>query len=191
MTRSLGIGTGKNPGTRRTSLLLGASALGIALLSGTAGAQEADPALAEAAQNAREASPGGIEVITVTARRRAESLQDTPIAISAVTSEGLAQRGIDNFTQIGDFTPNVKFNSSVPVSASNATAAIFIRGIGQNDYQLSADPGVGLYLDGVFISRGVGNVLDVLNVERIEVLRGPQGTLFGRNTIGGAVSVVT
>jgi iron complex outermembrane receptor protein len=134
---------------------------------------------------------GGLEEIIVTARRRAESLQDTPISISAVTSEGLAQRGIDNVTQIGDFTPNVKFNSSVPVSASNATAAIFIRGIGQNDYQLSADPGVGLYLDGVYISRGVGNVLDVLNVERIEVLRGPQGTLFGRNTIGGAVSVVT
>jgi iron complex outermembrane receptor protein len=108
-----------------------------------------------------------------------------------MTGEGIAARGIENVTQIGDFTPNVKFNSSVPVSASNATAAIFIRGIGQNDYQLSADPGVGLYLDGVYISRGVGNVLDVLNIERVEVLRGPQGTLFGRNTIGGAVSVVT
>lgn len=138
-----------------------------------------------------DASYSGVEEITVTARRREESLQDTPIAISAVTGEGLQARGIDNVTQIGDFTPNVKFNSSVPVSASNATAAIFIRGIGQNDYQLSADPGVGLYLDGVYISRGVGNVLDVLNIERIEVLRGPQGTLFGRNTIGGAVSVVT
>ncbi|WP_336982132.1 TonB-dependent receptor [Altererythrobacter fulvus] len=145
----------------------------------------------EAAAAAAEQGGGGVEEITVTARRREESLQDTPIAISAVTSAGLEARGIDNVTQIGDFTPNVKFNSSVPVSASNATAAIFIRGIGQNDYQLSADPGVGLYLDGVYISRGVGNVLDVLDVERIEVLRGPQGTLFGRNTIGGAVSVVT
>ncbi|NML87991.1 MULTISPECIES: TonB-dependent receptor [unclassified Sphingobium] len=158
---------------------------GLALASGT-------PVLAQQAPEDPAANQSaGIEEITVTARRRAESLQDTPISISAVTSEGLAQRGIDNVTQIGDFTPNVKFNSSVPVSASNATAAIFIRGIGQNDYQLSADPGVGLYLDGVYISRGVGNVLDVLNVERIEVLRGPQGTLFGRNTIGGAVSVVT
>ncbi|MBL8646517.1 MAG: TonB-dependent receptor [Sphingosinicella sp.] len=164
-------------------LLLGVSLLGIAG-TGPALAQDAAPAQAEA-------DTGGLETITVTARRRAESLQDTPIAISAVTSEGLAQRGIETVTQIGDFTPNVKFNSSVPVSASNATAAIFIRGIGQNDYQLSADPGVGLYLDGVYISRGVGNVLDVMNVERIEVLRGPQGTLFGRNTIGGAVSVVT
>ncbi|WP_225010431.1 MULTISPECIES: TonB-dependent receptor [Novosphingobium] len=167
----------------RTALLLGAS---FGALAGTASAQTA-----VAPEQAEAAAHVGVEEITVTARRRAESLQDTPIAISAVTGEGLQERGIDNVTQIGDFTPNVKFNSSVPVSASNATAAIFIRGIGQNDYQLSADPGVGLYLDGVYISRGVGNVLDVLNIERIEVLRGPQGTLFGRNTIGGAVSVVT
>lgn len=167
----------------RAALMLGVSC---GTLAGTASAQSAD-----ASEQAEASAPAGVEEITVTARRRAESLQDTPIAISAVTGEGLQERGIDNVTQIGDFTPNVKFNSSVPVSASNATAAIFIRGIGQNDYQLSADPGVGLYLDGVYISRGVGNVLDVLNVERIEVLRGPQGTLFGRNTIGGAVSVVT
>ncbi|MGD9710931.1 MAG: TonB-dependent receptor [Thermomicrobiales bacterium] len=166
----------------RNSLLMGASL--VCLITGGA------PAFAQEASGANEASEG-IETITVTARRRAESMQDTPISISAVTASGLEDRSIDNVTQIGDFTPNVKFNSSVPVSASNATAAIFIRGIGQNDYQLSADPGVGLYLDGVYISRGVGNVLDVLNVERIEVLRGPQGTLFGRNTIGGAVSVVT
>lgn len=142
--------------------------------------------------NEREARrSAGIETIVVTARRREESLQDTPISISAFTSEGLEQRGIETVTDIGDFTPNVRFNSSTPISASNATAAIFIRGIGQNDYQLSADPGVGLYLDGVYISRGVGNVLDVLDIERVEVLRGPQGTLFGRNTIGGAVNVVT
>lgn len=133
----------------------------------------------------------GIGVIVVTARRREESLQDTPISISAFTTQALKQRGIETVTDIGNFTPNVRFNSSTPVSASNATAAIFIRGIGQNDYQLSADPGVGLYLDGVYISRGVGNVLDVLDIERVEVLRGPQGTLFGRNTIGGAVNVVT
>lgn len=180
----------------RVALMVGASLLGLAL-SAPAFAQDAatagDATASEAGASDAAATDqdGGLAEITVTARRRAESLQDTPIAISAVTAEGLEARGIDNVTQIGDFTPNVKFNSSVPVSASNATAAIFIRGIGQNDYQLSADPGVGLYLDGVYISRGVGNVLDVLNIERIEVLRGPQGTLFGRNTIGGAVSVVT
>lgn len=166
----------------RAGLLAGASAGSLIVLAPAASAQDAAP---------QAETSAGIEDIVVTARRREESLQDTPIAISAVSGESIAARGLDNVTQIGDFTPNVKFNSSVPVSASNATAAIFIRGIGQNDYQLSADPGVGLYLDGVYISRGVGNVLDVLNVERIEVLRGPQGTLFGRNTIGGAVSVTT
>ncbi|MBO9377356.1 TonB-dependent receptor [Sphingomonas histidinilytica] len=185
MARQNEMGAIVAPRRGRGLLLIGASLLGLLAPAGMASAQQA-PAEAASAD-----AVDGVEVITVTARRRAESLQDTPIAISAVTSEGLTARGIDNVTQIGDFTPNVKFNSSVPVSASNATAAIFIRGIGQNDYQLSADPGVGLYLDGVYISRGVGNVLDVLNVERIEVLRGPQGTLFGRNTIGGAVSVVT
>jgi iron complex outermembrane receptor protein len=140
---------------------------------------------------AAEVGNSTIETITVTARHRAELLQDIPISISAITGDALVSRGLQTVTDIGDFTPNVKFNSSVPISASNATAAIYIRGIGQNDYQLSADPGVALYVDGVYISRGVGNVLDLLNVDRIEVLRGPQGTLFGRNTIGGAVSVVT
>ena len=185
------IETNTRPGAGRhwrQGLLAGVSLAGLFIAAPAAIAQDAQaPAAAEAAA----APDGGIEDIVVTARRREESLQDTPIAISAVSGDAIAARGLDNVTQIGDFTPNVKFNSSVPVSASNATAAIFIRGIGQNDYQLSADPGVGLYLDGVYISRGVGNVLDVLNVERIEVLRGPQGTLFGRNTIGGAVSVTT
>lgn len=168
--------------------LIGVSLLALGLPSCPALAQtEADPQ----SQTDPQSQSSEVGAIIVTARRRSESLQDTPIAISAVTSEGLSQRGIDNVTQVGDFTPNVKFNSSTPISGTNASASIFIRGIGQNDYQLSADPGVGLYLDGVYISRGVGNVLDVLNVERIEILRGPQGTLFGRNTIGGAVSVIT
>lgn len=140
----------------------------------------------EAVQNATR-----LEEIVVTARRRAENLQDTPISISAVTAEGLERRGIDNVTEIGRFSPNVQFNEATPISGNNSTAAIFIRGIGQNDFTLSSDPGVGLYLDGVYISRSVGNLLDVLDVERIEVLRGPQGTLFGRNTIGGAINVVT
>ncbi len=148
------------------------------------------PMTSFAAENDEMAS-FGIEEIVISARKFEESLQDAPIAISAFTAQGLEDRGLNTVTEIGDFVPNVKFNSSIPVSASNATVALFIRGIGQNDYQLAADPGVGLYLDGVYISRNVGNVLDVLNVERIEVLRGPQGTLFGRNTIGGAVNVVS
>jgi iron complex outermembrane recepter protein len=164
------------------------SAFALALLSSAAFFA---PAQAQTQEVAAVTESVGLEEIVVTARKREERLQDTPIAISAFSAEGLEQRAISTVTELGDFAPNVKFNSAVPVSATNATAAIFIRGIGQNDYQLSADPGVGLYLDGVYISRGVGNVLDVLNIERIEILRGPQGTLFGRNTIGGAVNVIT
>lgn len=171
------------------------SALRLAVLSGTALAAMACAGNANAQDSGPDGAVGlgkaGIEDIVVTARRREESLQDTPISIAAVSGKALEARGIITVTDIGDFTANVKFNASAPVSASNSTAAIFIRGIGQNNWEISADPGVGLYLDGVYISRGVGNVLDALNIERIEVLRGPQGTLFGRNTIGGAVSVVT
>jgi iron complex outermembrane receptor protein len=137
------------------------------------------------------AQSAGIEEIVVTARKREENLQDAPISISAFSAESLQRRSLDQVSEIGRFSPNVQFNDSAPISGNNATSVVFIRGIGQNEFQLSADPGVGLYLDGVYIARAVGNLLDVLNVERIEVLRGPQGTLFGRNTIGGAVNVVS
>ena len=81
------------------------------------------------------------------------------------------------------------FNASAPISGSSATASVFIRGIGQNDYTLVTEPGVGIYVDGVYIACSVGGALDLVDIERIEVLRGPQGTLFGRNTIGGAISI--
>ena len=88
-------------------------------------------------------------------------------------------------------TPNLVFNKTAPVSGVSSGAVIFIRGVGQTDFQLTTDPGVGTYVDGVYVARSVGGVLDVLDLERVEVLRGPQGALFGRNTIGGAISLVT
>lgn len=132
-----------------------------------------------------------IEEITVTARKRAENLQDTPIAITAFSSEGLENRGISDISQIGEYTPNLVFDSTSAIAATSSAASIYIRGIGQSDWALAVDPGVGLYLDGVYIARSVGGVMDLLDLERVEVLRGPQGTLFGRNTIGGAISLVT
>lgn len=132
-----------------------------------------------------------IEEVTVTARKRAENLQETPIAITAFSSEGLENRGISDISQIGDFTPNLVFDSTSAIAATSSAASIYIRGIGQSDWALAVDPGVGLYLDGVYIARSVGGVMDLLDLERVEVLRGPQGTLFGRNTIGGAISLVT
>lgn len=144
------------------------------------------------AQIAFSQEPGAVlEEVVVTARKREESLQDAPISISVFSERDLAARGAQTLADIDSFTPNLRFNYTAPISANSATAAIFIRGIGQNDFQMSADPGVGLYLDGVYISRAVGSVLDTVEVERIEILRGPQGTLFGRNTIGGAINVIS
>ncbi|MEM7569174.1 MAG: TonB-dependent receptor [Pseudomonadota bacterium] len=143
------------------------------------------------AAQAQEQDSAGLEVIFVTAQKRVQGLQDTPIAISAISAAALEARGVQNISGLQDFTPNLVFDSTAPISGVSSGAVIFIRGVGQTDFSLTTDPGVGTYVDGVYMSRSVGGVLDVLDLERIEVLRGPQGTLFGRNTIGGAISLVS
>jgi iron complex outermembrane receptor protein len=130
-----------------------------------------------------------LEEVIVTARKREENLQSTPVAISAFTEQELEFRQIESTDELGDITPNLTFDQGSPSSGTSSAAQIFIRGIGQTDFTPVTDPGVGLYIDGVYMARSVGNVLDFLDVERIEILRGPQGTLFGRNTIGGAVAI--
>jgi iron complex outermembrane recepter protein len=126
--------------------------------------------------------------IVVTARRREESLIDVPIAVSAFSGEALEQRGALDITDVGAITPNTTLETS---RGSNSTLSAFIRGIGQQDPVSGFEPGVGIYLDDVYLNRPQAGVLDIYDVERIEVLRGPQGTLYGRNTIGGAVKYVT
>jgi len=132
-----------------------------------------------------------LEEIVVTATKRATGLQDTPIAITAVSAAKLEKQNVDNISEIASFTPNLTFDTTAPVSGLSSGAIVFIRGVGQTDFQLTTDPGVGTYVDGVYASRSAGGVLDVLDLERVEVLRGPQGTLFGRNTIGGAISLIS
>ena len=132
-----------------------------------------------------------IEEIVVTAQKREENLQDTPIAITVFTEESLEGRMINDISKLADFTPNVIFDTTTPISGLSNGAAVFIRGVGQLDFGLTTDPGVGTYIDGVYSSRAVGGVLDVVDIERIEILRGSQGTLFGRNTIGGAINITT
>ena len=127
-----------------------------------------------------------IEEIFVTATKRAENLQTVPIAITAISGDELENRGITNLAQASFSVPNLKLNHGRDTSSQ---ATIHIRGVGQSDEH--GDPGVGIYVDGVFHARSYGALFDLYDVERIEVLRGPQGTLFGRNTIGGAISVVT
>jgi len=130
-----------------------------------------------------------LEEVVVTAQKRAESLQDTPIAITAFTASDLETKGIDDISQIAALTPNLTFDTTAALSGSSSAAVVFLRGVGSQSFQITDDPGVGTYIDGVYVSTSIGGVLDVIDIERIEVLRGPQGTLFGRNTIGGAINI--
>ena len=132
-----------------------------------------------------------LEELVVTARRREEGLQDAPIAVSAYTAETLAYRNVTKLDDIARFIPNLTLENNPSFGGSSNSAAIYIRGIGQKEFLPTNEPGVGLYVDGVYIARSVGAILDIVDVERLEVLRGPQGTLFGRNTIGGAISITT
>ena len=140
------------------------------------------------AQDAPAAKPAGLEEITVTARRREESLQDVPIAVSAFSAERIESTGAPDITWLQQSTPNLTLQVA---RGSNSTLIAFIRGIGQQDPLWGFEPGVGLYVDDVYIARPQGAVLDIYDIERLEVLRGPQGTLYGRNTIGGAIKYVT
>ncbi len=154
------------------------AALIATLSAAPVGAQEPAPAA--------DAVP--IQEVTVTARRREESLQDVPIAVSAFSAEQLDQIGAVDITTLQQTTPNLTLQVA---RGSNSTLIAFIRGVGQQDPLWGFEPGVGLYVDDVYIARPQGAVLDIYDIERIEVLRGPQGTLYGRNTIGGAIKYVT
>jgi len=129
-----------------------------------------------------------LEEVIVTARKREESIQDTPVAITAFTSKNLALSGTTDITELAQRTPSLLLE---PSRASNSTLTAFIRGVGQQDPLAGFEPGVALYMDDVYLARPQGALLEVLDVERIEILRGPQGTLYGRNAMGGAIKYVT
>ncbi|MGE0467683.1 MAG: TonB-dependent receptor [Steroidobacteraceae bacterium] len=130
-----------------------------------------------------------LEEIIVSAQRRDQNLQETPIAVSALSGEEIAERALTNIADIGRSVPNAVFTDGTLGGGRNAN--FFIRGIGQTDVLVSSDPGVGIYVDGVYLGQVVGSVFEMLDIERVEVLRGPQGTLYGKNTIGGLVNVIT
>jgi iron complex outermembrane receptor protein len=158
---------------------------GFAALSGlTATEAQAEQAQATGADRL-------MEEVVVTARRREEGLQDAPIAVSAYTGDTLDYRSVSSLDDIASFVPSLTLQNNPSFGGASNSAAIYLRGVGQKEFLPTTEPGVGLYVDGVYVARSVGAILDIVDVERIEVLRGPQGTLFGRNTIGGAVSVTT
>jgi len=166
----------------RSAILSGASL--IALPCGAAWAQDA----VSADQAASSTVPDAYGDIVVTAQRREQSLQDVPVAISAVNERFLQQRNITSIEQLGNIAPNVKIERG----ASNSTVAqITIRGATTINPSLTWEPTVGLYLDGVYLGKAQGGFFDVADIARVEVLRGPQGTLYGRNTLAGAINIIT
>jgi iron complex outermembrane receptor protein len=162
---------------------------------GVAAALLGDRAVAQSVSAQAQAADSGdttvLEEVTVTARKRKEDLQETPISITALSGATLESRQVGTTQALDQVVPNLVVSQGQGVSGNSSAGAYFIRGIGQIDFLLNTDPGVGLYLDGDSIARSIGSILDLVDLERSEVLRGPQGTLFGRNTIGGAISLVS
>lgn len=168
------------------------------LLSGPALAQEGSdrpPPETEAEPLNRDASLSAessgnrrsVEEIVVRARKRSERLEETPVAVTALGEDTLREAGVTRLDQIQDLVPNLLILGS----DSNIEGKVVIRGIGASQSEMAFDPGVGVFIDGVFLPRAIGSLLDVVDVEQIEVLRGPQGTLFGKNTVGGAINIST
>ena len=149
----------------------------------------ASPALAQGSPPATDQPSGGLEEVVVTARYREENLQQTPIAITAITAQDIQVRGFTSTADIGYAVPNASFRPAQQAWGSTMTA--FIRGVGQNDFNFAFEPGVGIYVDDVYYPTTMASQFDLLDLERVEVLRGPQGTLFGRGSIGGAVRYVS
>ena len=129
-----------------------------------------------------------LEDIVVTAQKRAENLQETPLAISAITSQSIEARAIASVANLGSVAPSLIVSTAA--GAPN-NVGLFIRGLGSADPLLTGDSPVGMYVDGIIIARTAGSAFEIADLERVEVLRGPQGTLYGRNTIGGAVNLIT
>ncbi len=160
----------------------------IAALFAFAGSVSAQQAPVASTTAAKVDENEKLEKVTVTARRREESLQDVPVSVTAFTAETLSKNGVPDITAIAQSVPNTTLTAS---RGTNSTLTSFIRGVGQQDPVAGFEAGVGIYLDDIYLARPQGAVADIYDVERIEVLRGPQGTLYGRNTIGGAVKYVT
>ncbi|MHB8911179.1 MAG: TonB-dependent receptor [Lysobacter sp.] len=145
-------------------------------------AQDSTP---PAADSTKATTLGGV---TVTARKREETIQDVPVAVTAFTADTLDRLNVEDIADLDAQVPNLTIYAA---RGSSSTLTAYIRGVGQSDPLWGVDPGVGIYMDDVYIARPQGALLDVFDVERVEVLRGPQGTLYGKNTIGGAIKYIS
>ena len=148
--------------------------------------------LSPAQARTSEERPGpsaDVEVVIVTARRRTEPVAEVPAAVTVLAETAIRQRGATELNQLEKYAPNIVQTNFG--QGNTGHAAVFMRGIGLQDHIITTDPAVGIYIDGVYLGRNMGANMDLLNIERVEVVRGPQGSLSGRNTLGGALNIVT
>jgi iron complex outermembrane receptor protein len=167
------------------------TAIGLAAAISSAYAQQAPTQTTPAPQAQAAEVTGGLEEIVITATKRSQSIQNVPIAVTAFSAEALQSKNLSDVHSLSSLTPGVNLDSGSPFSGDRSVLSASIRGIGQDDFAMNLNPGVGVYLDGVYLARTIGSNLNLLDVDRVEILKGPQGTLFGANTIGGAISIVT
>jgi iron complex outermembrane receptor protein len=172
--------------TRRSRRLAFWTIAGLAASAGGVYAQTAPTTPAAPADTS-----GALQEVVVTATRRAENVQTVPIAITAFTSDSLQQRNLTDIQVLGDLTPGVTLDAGSPFSSDRSVLTASIRGVGQDDFAFNLNPAVGVYLDGIYLARSIGANQSLLDVDRVEILKGPQGTLFGANTEGGAISIIT
>ncbi|MFC3581828.1 TonB-dependent receptor [Sphingomonas hylomeconis] len=172
------------------TILLGGGVIAALLSTGVQAQQVAPPDTTTAVAPDMPIADDGNDIL-VTARRTSERLQDVPVAITAFSGAALADRNVATLDEIAKFTPNIRFDGAAALSGGNYNATVFVRGVGQNDFAIFSDPGVGFYVDDVYYARSIGGVMDAVDIDSVQVLRGPQGTLFGKNTIGGAVLINT
>ncbi len=173
-----------NMQTLRVILLAGAGALAAAA---PAAAADLADTTAQAGTTA-EAFSGSSDDILVTARRREENLQNVPVSVTAFSAASLEARGLQSVVDIEQSTPNLNFTPGTGGSSSQISP--YIRGVGEYDYIITSDPAVAVFIDGVYQARPFAAMTSLMGIERVEVLRGPQGSLFGKNTIGGAINIV-
>ncbi|MEH6695026.1 MAG: TonB-dependent receptor plug domain-containing protein [Hyphomonas sp.] len=166
--------------------LVGTSAAAL-LFPATATAQGQQPGADASVQAEKEDAVAVLERVIVTAQRRAEDVQEVPIAITAMSSSTLEKQRVTNVVSLDNLVPGVR------IAAADAAAnpKIFIRGSGLNDFNTTSSSGVGLYADGAYIGSPLAQFATFFDLDRVEVLRGPQGTLYGRNTTGGAINVIS
>jgi iron complex outermembrane receptor protein len=156
-----------------------------ALLTGALGLTAGAPVLAQTSAPSPAPQPDntGVAEVVVTAQRRAESVQNVPISITAINGATLSQAGIEDTEQLSTLTPGLLVQRSV-------VGKISIRGVGNENYTIAGDPGVAVHSDGVYVARAAAGLFDLYDIDRVEVLRGPQGTLYGRNATGGVINVI-